>query len=357
MNAVNSGIKGLFETLVTTAVNANASDIHLSPGTKPQIRVNGRLQPVTEHTLTPEDTNALASFIMSANERDAVVHGEVGDSDFAISYNDYRFRGNTAKTRKGLVIALRFLPRRIPGLAELGLPEKTITRLLSAQRGGIFLITGPTGSGKTTTLASMIDYLNTNFAHHIVTIEAPVEYEHEHKKSNVDQRELPVDSPTFASALRAALRQDPDMIQVGEMRDLETIATAIIAAETGHLVFSTLHTNSAIETINRAIGVFPSTQQAQIREQLSTSILAVLSQRLIPRLDGRGRVAAFELMITNPAISNLIRENKTPQIVSVMQTQRGEGMICFDDYLKRLLANQIISYELAKSYAIDSKNF
>lgn len=357
MNTVDGRIKGLFETLISAAVNAKASDIHLSPTARPQLRVNGHLQPVTEYVLTPEDTNKLASFIMSADQRDQVVHGDIGDGDFAISYNDYRFRGNTAKTRKGLVIALRFLPRQIPSMSELGLPYKTIIRLLSSQRGGIFLITGPTGSGKTTTMASMVDYINSNFHQHIVTIEAPVEYEHEHKKSNVDQRELPADSPSFGSALRAALREDPDTIMVGEMRDLETIATAITAAETGHLVFSTLHTNSAIETINRAIDVFPAGQQAQIRAQVSMALMAVLSQRLIPRADGRGRVAAFELLINNTAVSNLIRENKAPQIASVMQTSKGEGMICFNDSLTLLVGAGVISREQARLYAIDPKNF
>ncbi|MFA6526507.1 MAG: PilT/PilU family type 4a pilus ATPase [Candidatus Buchananbacteria bacterium] len=281
--------KKILDYTITAMVENNASDLHFSPGVPPRMRKNGKLVNMTEKILTAEETSAVADLLMSINARDEVV-GPTGDSDFAFSYNNlHRFRTNVARTQKGTTIALRYLPRRIPSMEALGLPARTIRNLVQMQKGGIILVTGPTGSGKTTTLTSIVDWINCTSDIHIITIEAPVEYEHEHKRSNVDQRDLPADSPSFGSALRAALRQDPDVIMVGEMRDLETISAAITAAETGHLVFSTLHTNSAAETINRIIDAFPQNQQEQIRIQLATSLSAVLSQRLI-----RGKTAKDE---------------------------------------------------------------
>lgn len=346
----------LLKSLVREMLNKGASDIHLSPSIPPRFRVNGSLVDATDTALSDSDTKAIMNLLASPDQRNEVV-GTLGDTDFACFLEEQRFRGNVSRTQGGVVIALRYLPNRIPEMHELGLPVNVIKEMLHREGGGIILVTGPTGSGKSTTLASMVDYINNLMPVHIITIEAPVEYIHQHKKASVNQREMPMDTPSFASAIRASLRQDPDVILVGEMRDLETISAAITAAETGHLVFATLHTISASETVNRIIDAFPTNQQDQIRAQLSTSLMSVISQRLLVRADGRGRVAAFEIMINNSAIANLIREGKAFRIPSVIQTNGKIGMVTFDAYLKMLLARGLITMETALKFSHNPESF
>jgi twitching motility protein PilT len=277
----------------------------------------------------------------------------VGGSDFAFAFGDMaRFRVSIFKQRGNVAMVLRQIPNKLLTMEQLGLPP-ACERLIQRPRG-LFLVTGPTGSGKSTSLASMINYMNENFDHHIITVEDPIEFYHPNKKSTVNQREVGVDVPSFSEALRRALRQDPDVILVGELRDLETIEAAISAAETGHIVFGTLHTTGAQGTVNRIIDVFPTTQQDQIRTQLSTSIIGVLSQTLLPKIGG-GRVAAYELLVCNSAIGNLIRENKTFRITSAIQTGAKQGMMLLDDSLFRHWKNQVVSKEdvLSKSHSPD----
>jgi twitching motility protein PilT len=269
---------------------------------------------------------------------------EMGGTDFGFAFGtSARFRVSVFKQKGVLSMVLRQIPNRLLTFEQIGLPE--ICKELIRRPRGLFVITGPTGSGKTTSLATMIDYINTNLERHIITVEDPVEYYHYHKKSVVNQRELHIDVPTFSEALRRALRQDPDVILVGEMRDLETIEAAIRAAETGHLVFGTLHTTGAAGTINRIIDAFPTNQQEQVRVQLSTSLIAVLSQVLMPRVDKPGRVAGYEFLVVTPAISNLIRENKTFRIDSAIQTGKKFGMQLLDDHLWSLYSKGWISAE------------
>jgi len=330
--------------LLQTVVNKGGSDLILTVGCKPMLRLNGRLVPLQTKVLEPEDTVALMKSITS--ERSQQELQERGTSDFGFSFGDQaRFRVSIFRQRGYVGIVLRLIPNRIMTFEEIGLSNH-IKKLLWRPRG-LILVTGPTGSGKTTTLATMIDHINTNRDTHIITIEDPIEYYHYHKRSVITQRELGVDVPSFAEGLRRALRQDPDVILVGEMRDLETMETAITAAETGHLVFATLHTNSAESTINRIVDVFPPLQQEQIRIQLASNLLAVLCQTLIPDTSGTGRVAAFEIMIRTPAISNLIRQQKVYQIESEIQTGSKHGMMLLDDYLAKLYHSGKISEEEA----------
>jgi len=322
----------LIDKLLQTVVNRNASDLHIAVGQPPVIRVDGRLVRLETKVLEPEDTMSLMKSITP--ERCQQELQEVGGSDFGFAFGDKgRFRVSIFKERGHVAMALRLIPSRLMTFEELGTPP-VLAELCTRPRG-LILVTGPTGSGKTTTLATMIDYINQNFDHHIITVEDPIEFYHTHKKSTINQRELGVDVPTFAEAIRRALRQDPDVLLVGEMRDLETIETAIIAAETGHIVFATLHTSSAQGSINRIIDVFPINQQEQIRTQLSVSIIGVLSQTLLPKIGG-GRVAAFEMLVVTPAIANLIRENKTFRITSAIQTGQKLGMQLLDDHMFRL---------------------
>jgi len=330
--------------LLQTVINKNASDLILTVKAKPLIRLNGRLIPLQTQELTPEDTVSLMKSI--APERAQQELQEVGSSDFGFSFGDKaRFRVAIFKQRGYVGIVLRLIPFRLMTFEEIGLSTH-IQQLLWRPRG-LILVTGPTGSGKSTTLATMINYINENRDVHIITIEDPIEYFHEHKRSVVTQRELGVDVPSFAEGLRRALRQNPDVILVGEMRDLETMETAISAAETGHLVFATLHTNSAEGTVNRIVDAFPEQQQEQVRIQLASNLVAVICQTLIPTVDGRGRVAAFEIMIQTPAIANLIRSQKTYQIESEIQTGSKYGMILLDDSLAQLYFQGKISREEA----------
>jgi twitching motility protein PilT len=304
--------------------------------------LHGRLRSLETKVLEPEDTVSLMKAITP--ERAQQELQEEGGTDFGFAFGDAgRFRVSVFHQKGNLGLVLRLIPARIYTFEEIGLP--TITKSLCRRPRGIFVVTGPTGSGKTTTLATMVDYINTNFDKHIITIEEPIEYYHSHKKSIINQREVGIDVPNFTEALRRALRQDPDVIMVGELRDLETIEAALRAAETGHLVFGTLHTSSAQGTVTRIIDIFPVNQQEQIRVQLSSTLIAVLCQALLPRIDVRGRVAAFEFMVITSAIANLIRENKVFRIPSAIQTGKKYGMQLRDDHLFRLFSEGKISPE------------
>jgi len=328
----------LIDKLLQTCVNRKASDLHLTVGQPPVLRLDGRMQKLETKVLEPADTVALMKSI--SPERCQQELQEMGGSDFGFAFGDQaRFRVSVFKQRGNVAMVLRQIPNKLMNFKDLGTPA-VLAKLCERPRG-LILVTGPTGSGKTTTLAAMIDYLNEKFDHHIITIEDPVEFYHEHKTSTINQRELGVDVPTFAEAIRRALRQDPDVILVGELRDLETIEAAITAAETGHIVFGTLHTTGAQGTVNRIIDVFPTNQQEQIRTQLSTAIIGVVSQTLLPKKGG-GRVAAYEMLVVTPAIANLIRENKTFRITSAIQTGQKLGMQLLDDHLFRLWQEGVV---------------
>ena len=322
----------LIDKLLQTVVNRGVSDLHITVGQPPVVRLDGRMIKLETKVLEPEDTVALMKSITP--ERCQQELQEVGGTDFGFAFGDMsRFRVSVFKQRGNVAMVLRQIPNKLLNFEQLGTPP--VLKDLIMRPRGLILVTGPTGSGKSTTLAAMIDYLNDTVDHHIITIEDPVEFYHTHKRSTVNQREIGVDVPSFAEAIRRALRQDPDVILVGEMRDLETIETAITAAETGHIVFGTLHTTGAQGTVNRIIDVFPTNQQEQIRTQLSTAIIGVLSQALLPKIGG-GRVAAYEMLVVTPAIGNLIRENKTFRITSSIQTGQKLGMQLLDDNMFRL---------------------
>ncbi|OHB74913.1 MAG: type IV pili twitching motility protein PilT [Planctomycetes bacterium RBG_16_64_10] len=322
----------LIDKLLHATVKQGASDLHLAVGQPPVLRIHGRLQRLKTKVLEPADTVALMKSITP--DRCQQELQEEGGTDFGFAFGDMaRFRVSVFKQKGNVGLVLRLIPVDMVSMDELGLPE--ITKSLLSRPRGLILVTGPTGSGKTTTLASMVDYINEHMDHHIITVEDPIEFYHSHKKSTINQREIGVDVPAFAEAIRRALRQDPDVILVGELRDLETIEAAITAAETGHIVFGTLHTTSAAGTINRIIDVFPTNQQEQIRTQLSVAVIAIIAQTLLPRIGG-GRIAAFEILIVTPAIANLIRENKTFRIPSAIQTGARQGMQLMDDHLFRL---------------------
>jgi twitching motility protein PilT len=319
----------LIDKLLEACVKQGASDIHITTGQPPVFRLHGRLRKLETKVLEPEDTVALMKSI--APERCQRELQEVGSADFGFAYADKaRFRVSIFKQRGQIAMVLRQIPNEMMAPEFLGIPD-IFTKLVMRPRG-LILVTGPTGSGKSTTLASLVNFINERVDHHIITIEDPIEFYHYHKMSTINQREVGVDVPSFAEAIRRALRQDPDVILVGELRDLETIEAAISAAETGHIVFGTLHTNSAQGTVNRIIDAFPGNLQDQIRTQLSTSLIGVLAQTLLPRIGG-GRVAAYESLVVTSAISNLIRENKTFRINSAIQTGAKFGMQLMDDCL------------------------
>jgi len=328
------------DRLLDTAVHQGASDLHLTVGMAPTLRLRGRLIALKTKVLEPEDTLTLMKAITPERSQNEL--HEVGGTDFGFAYGEEaRFRVAVFKVKGNVAMTLRQIPTLMRDVEELGFP-KIVTDLCRRPRG-LFLVTGPTGSGKTTTMAAMIDYINTNMDRHIITVEDPIEYYHQHKKSIINQREVGSDVPSFSEALRRALRQDPDVVMVGEMRDLETIESAVRAAETGHLVFGTLHTTGASGTINRVIDAFPVDQQAQIRVQLSISLMAILSQQLVANKDRQGMVAAYEFLVVTPAIANLIRENKTFRIDSSIQTGKRFGMQLLDDHLWDLYCQEIIS--------------
>ena len=330
------------DRLLQACVTQGASDIHLVVDRPPVLRIDSRLRSLETKVLEPDDTVALMKSITP--DRNQQELQEEGGTDFGFAYGDMaRFRVSVFRQKGNISLVLRLIPTKIMTFEEIGLPK--ICSALCRRPRGMFLVTGPTGSGKTTTLACMINYINENFDRHIITIEDPIEYYHTHKKSIVNQRAVGVDVPSFAEALRRVLRMDPDVILVGELRDLETIEAGIRAAETGHLVFSTVHTTSAAGTITRIIDIFPVDQQEQIRIQLSSNLIAVLSQALCPLAAGRGRVAAYEFMVVTPAIANLIRENKTYRIDSSIQTGKRLGMQLLDEHLWQLYDNGKITLE------------
>ena len=336
--------------LLEAVVKYDASDLHLAVGRPPVARVRGELRDLGKTPLTPDDTMALMKSITS--ERYQTELGERGGADFGFAFGDAaRFRVSIFKQKGSVGLVLRLIPNKLRSFEEIGLPP--VIKDVCHRPRGLVLVTGPTGSGKTTSLATMIDFINNERSDHIITIEDPIEYYHKHKKCVVTQRELNVDVNSFAEALRRALRQDPDVILVGEMRDLETIETAITAAETGHLVMATLHTTGAAETINRIVDVFPTNQQAQIRTQLAATLIAVISQTLLPTADGQGRIAAFELMFASDAIRALMRKGETYKMNSHIQTSAKEGMILLDDYLFNLWTSQKITYNIMMTRAQD----
>ena len=338
------------DELLRQAREMKASDLHVSVGIPPKCRVNGELVALPCGIIMPNDSKALVEQMIPP--RMIEKFNEDGEIDFSYAARNLgRFRVNVFKQRGALSFVIRLVNSKIPSPEQLGLSKEIVD--LTKKKRGLVLVTGPTGSGKSTTLASMIDVINQNYNKHIITLEDPIEYLHNHAKSVVNQREIGFDTQGYAPALRAALREDPDVILVGEMRDLDTISTAITAAETGHLVFSTLHTIGAVPTFERIIDVFPTSQQPQIRIQLATLLEAVVSQQLLPTADKKGRVAAFEIMFPNSAIRNLIRESKAHQIPSIIQTSRADGMITMDDALFDLYRARKITKEEAISFAQD----
>jgi twitching motility protein PilT len=349
------------EELLQMVFDKDGSDLHIAAGVPPMIRVNGKLVPTEFDPLTPDDTQKLIFGILTNEQRKVLEQTWELDCSYGV-VGLGRFRVNVYKDKGTYAAALRTIASKIPRFEELGLPP-VVKELIKKPRG-LVLVTGPTGSGKSTTLASMIDLINSERAEHILTIEDPIEYVHVSKKSLVNSRELGEDTRSFDNALRAALREDPDVILVGEMRDLETIRLALTAAETGHLVFGTLHTSSASQTVDRVVDVFPPHQQTQIRIQLSNSLVAVLSQTLLPRAAsgdfaarGKGRVMAMEIMIVTPAIANLIREGKTSQIYSAIQTGGKYGMTTLEMVLRDLYFGRQISFEDAISKTSRPEDF
>lgn len=336
--------------LLKQAVEQGASDLHISSGAAPAIRLDGRLHSLDLPPLLVEETMMLTKQVMSEEKYRALL--EIGEVDF--SYNQPGigcFRINAYFQQGSVSLACRVINTQIPTIDSLMLPE--VVKSLASRSRGLIIVTGPAGSGKSTTLAAMIDHINSEKFYHIITLEDPIEYLHSKKKSIINQREIGRDTKSFPNALRSALRQDPDVILVGEMRDLETMSIAITAAETGHLVMATLHTMDAPQTVERIIDVFPSNQQEQIRVQLASTLAGVLSQRLLRRQDGLGRIAAVEILTSTPAVRNLIREKKVHQIYSFMQTGSKHGMQTLDAHLQKLLAKDLISPEEAMEHATD----
>jgi twitching motility protein PilT len=341
------------DRLLETCIKRGASDLHITVGRPPCLRLHGRLRVLETKVLEPDDTTALMKAITP--ERCQQELAEVGSTDFGFEYGSAgRFRTAVFTQKGSVAMVLRLIPSRIFTFEEIGLPP--IAKSLCRRPRGLFLVTGPTGSGKTTTLATMLDYINRHFDRHIITIEDPIEYYHNHQKSIVNQREVGVDVPSFDEGLRRALRQDPDVILVGELRDLETTQAALRAAETGHLVFGTLHTTTAHRTVTRLIDQFPVDQQEQVRVQLSEALIAVLCQALMPRKNEVGRVAAFEFMVVTSAIANLIRENKVFRIPSSIQTGKKLGMQLLDDHLFSLFTKDKIEEEEAVDRAQNSSD-
>lgn len=342
------------EKYLEEVIRRDSSDLHLQVGLPAMLRIDGKLTPVEDkQSLSEKDIEALMATLLDDSQKTKLQKNR--ELDFSFAFGDLaRFRVNAFHEKGNIAAALRLIPTKIRTVDDLGLPP-VISQFTQLPRG-LVLITGPTGSGKSTTQAAMIDLINTNRAEHIITIEDPIEYQHHHKKSIIVQREVQFDTLTFSAALRSALREDPDVVLIGEMRDLETIATAITVAETGHLVLATLHTNSAAQSIDRMIDVFPPHQQQQIRIQLSNVLGGIVSQRLIPMVGG-GRIAAAEVLVVTPAVRNIIREAKSHQIDAVIQTGAEFGMQSMDRVLVNLINEGKITYEEAKMFAVDMAEF
>lgn len=340
--------------LLRVVIDRGASDLHITVGVPPMIRLNGALVPIEdEPQLTSEMTREILYSIMS-QERRAALEQDL-EHDFAYSIpNEARFRVNAYFQRGSVGAAFRLIPARIRTIAELGLPA--VLEDMAMRPRGFVLVTGPTGSGKSTTLAAMIDHINHTREQHVITIEDPIEYLHVHDLCVINQREVGTDTLSFARALKSILRQDPDVILIGEMRDLETVSAALTAAETGHLVFASLHTQDAVQTVDRIIDVFPAHQQQQIRVQLSGVLQGIISQQLLPTTDGRGRVVACEVLIPTPAVRNLIREGKTHQIATAMQTGTSHGMVTMDHALADKYRRGMITLETAMQRAVDQND-
>ncbi len=336
--------------LLKQAKEMGASDLHITVGTPPKVRINGKLTTLDFPRMMPPDTMAAVMEVMNDQQRE--VFEEKGEIDMSYAVPEMgRFRVNAFKQRGTAAMAIRLVGTSVPEASALGIPDSVVD--LYSKKRGLILVTGPTGSGKSTTLAALIDQVNKNRECHVITLEDPIEFLHRHNKSMVNQREVGLDTVSYRDALRAALREDPDVILVGEMRDFETMSVAITAAETGHLILSTLHTSSAADTVDRVIDVFPPHQQQQVRIQFSNVLTAVVCQQLIPKADGSGRVAAFEVLLANPAIRNLIREGKSHQLLSVIQTNRKEGMISMDESIMQLYEAGKISKEMAIQFAAE----
>jgi len=343
------------DTLLRTLIIKDASDLHLQGGSPPIFRINGELSVTDLSPLTSEEIeDRFVNTVMDKEQKEQFNRDHHIDLSYSVP-GIARFRVNIFKQRGSVGAVMRAIPFEIPSTDDLGLP--TVIKKLADRSNGLVLITGPTGSGKSTTLASIIDYINEHRKAHIITVEDPIEFLFTNKSCLINQREVGKDTNSFAAALRDALREDPDVILVGEMRDLETISNAITAAETGHLVFATLHTNDAIQTVDRIIDVFPPHQQAQIRTQLAATLQGVVSQRLLRKSDGTGRVAAFEIMLITHAIKNLIQTGKTHQIYSAMQTGREQGMLTMARSLKKLCRESVITKEEAMKIVDDPKTF
>ena len=340
--------------LLRLAIERRASDLIITAGLPPMLRIDGDWRPTEDNPLTPNITRKLMYSMM--DEKKQRDFEETKDLDFSFGLSGYgRFRVNVFFQRGAVGGVLRTIPEKVMSFEQMGLPQQVAD--IARQPRGMVLVTGPTGSGKSTTLAAMIDLINKEYPKHIVTIEDPIEFLHQHQRSIVNQREIGADTTGFKMGLRAVLRQAPDVILVGEMRDHETIGAAVTAAETGHLVMGTLHTNSAPEAVDRIIDVFPEVQQAQVRVQLASNLVAILTQQLLPKSGGDGRVLAYEFMIATPAVRNLIREGKTHQILSSIQTGGQLGMITMDASLAELHLKRVISYELGMARAVDPKEF
>lgn len=333
--------------LLRSSYELKASDLHLSVGVPPVMRIHGELKKYGKDILTKEETYEIAKAVIPSELWDTFQTKKELDFSYTLE-NIVRFRVNAYYQTQKVSLAFRVIPSVIPSIEELEIPS--VLKQVVTKPQGLFLVTGPTGSGKSTTLASLIHYMNQTMRKHIITLEDPIEYVHSHGNSIINQREVGFDTSNFANGLRAALRQDPDVILVGEMRDLETIQTAITAAETGHLVFGTLHTSSAPDTINRIIDVFPPEQQLQIRIQLASVLLCIQSQRLFPRMDQPGRKVATEVLMNNPAVANLIRNEKVYQIVNVMQTSKAQGMHTLESSIRQLVSKGYVASEIAAPY-------
>ena len=342
------------ETLLEACIKRNASDLHIQVGLPPVLRIDGALSPIPNTpVLNSEAVDKLIFSTLDSMQREVLSKDK--EFDYSFSFGDVaRFRVNAFNEKGNLAAAFRLIPTKMPTIEELGMPQ--IISSFADYPRGLVLVTGPTGSGKSTTLAAIINKINTEKAMHILTIEDPIEFTHKSKRSVVAQREVHYDTFSFSRALKSALREDPDVVLLGEMRDLETISSAITIAETGHLVFATLHTNSAAQSIDRMIDVFPAEQQPQIRSQLAGILMAVCSQRLVPAIGG-GRVVAAEIMIANSAVRSIIREGKTHQLDTTIQTGANEGMQTMDRTLAKLVQQGTVTYDDAREYAVDTREF